>query len=225
MKTTSTTKARTAAKKQSPKKAIPKKRGRPAKRSRTSTVSLQPKARTAKKAAGTRQCGAKTRTGEACKRVAVGRTKYCSVHVPKVEKRPRDEMHKSRCNVCKSPYLSLIERRFSHWEPAGDIAADFPGMSESAIKRHARWAGLMAKRFENYQHGLDMLIGKAMEAGVSLRTGADMVAAMTLKAKIKGDIVQKHDISGDIIFKSDGELADRLNNIIAVGKARSRPTG
>lgn len=135
------------------------------------------------------------------------------------KKRTAAEMHTSRCSVCKSAFQADIEARVKDWEPLISIAGDYPGISRFGLDRHAKATGLYRERDKNRKGRLRRLINEAHQRGIRIETGSELIRAMELEARQHGDLVEKLDVSGSIIFKSDDELADRLNNIVAIGKA------
>ena len=122
-------------------------------------------------------------------------------------------MHYSRCKVCKHPQVEEIERLFIDWEPRTRIARRFKGISADAIERHVQAAQLSSQRDDNYLRGLDRMISEAHIRGVKIMTETGLIQAYKLKAGTKGDLIQKHEHSGDISIKSDDELAERSNAI------------
>lgn len=134
------------------------------------------------------------------------------------KKRTASEMHASRCNICKSPYCAEIEDRVKNWDAVISIAEDYPGISRQGIDRHAKATGLYRERDKNRQGRLLAMLNDAHNRGIKIETGAEYMRALELQARQHGDLVEKIDVSGNIIFKSDDELAERLNNIIAIGK-------
>ncbi|MFZ0213039.1 MAG: hypothetical protein WBE20_12665 [Candidatus Acidiferrales bacterium] len=113
---------------------------------------------------------AKKSSSKKCKSIASTRAK-ASLRASKTLKRkietasdPDFEHHRRKCKICSHPEREAIEDLFIHWhspESIHDQFGDYPPFDVSSIYRHARAAGLYARRSKNLRAVFDLLLEQA----------------------------------------------------------------
>lgn len=83
---------------------------------------------------------------------------------------PGANRHERRCTVCSHPDRAEIEAAFIEWAQPSEIASEY-GVTRNAIYRHARAAGLFARRDRNLRFAL----GRLIESVDSVQPTADSI--------------------------------------------------
>lgn len=130
--------------------------------------------------------------------------------------------HKGKCEICNSPRCKELEDRYLDGESPYDLQREM-GFANQKIYKHVKVFGLDKKRDNSTLAKVDKLIDMAnlTEAMIDVKT---YVAALTLRAKLQGEIVDKQEISNkdDAKSKSTKQLDAEIIEIINESEGSDR---
>jgi hypothetical protein len=96
---------------------------------------------------------------------------------------PTSNYHSGKCSICNHPDRVEIEAAFLNWEPADRLVADFNLPARSSIYRHAKAAGLLNQRRNNFRSALDQIIE---QGGRIPPTASNIISAVELSYRLSG---------------------------------------
>ena len=77
------------------------------------------------------------------------------------------DRHRRKCVVCRHPDRDAIEEEFIHWRGPYELALQYKIADYRSLYRHARAAGILLTRRENFHSALDSIVEAAAEARVT----------------------------------------------------------
>ena len=129
------------------------------------------------------------------------------------EKSANNNMHESRCSICKSEHRKEIDEKILLFKSSASLAVEYPGLNEHAIANHGRMTGLVDQRMKNKRGVLNAIIERGMgimnTSGFRLDAG-HVIKATELYAKLDGQLIEKHD---HVIHGSDEELHAKVRKL------------
>jgi len=111
-------------------------------------------------------------------------------------------MHMAKCKICNHVNKKEIEEAYLSGVSPYQIETDFPGVSHQAVYTHTKLFQLDKKRDNSTLAIVNMLIDRG-NAGKIQVTPAVFMDALKLRAKLLGEIVDKHEVK---------EVLDELSN-------------
>lgn len=119
----------------------------------------------------------------------------------------KERKQRSDCKVENHPMREEIEARLLDWEPIETIAADYDGLADDCIRNFLRRSGLEETRLKDTEAALNCIIKR----GLSTRQQVDartVIAAMTLRSKVRGEVQDSTNIN--INMPTESEFDKRL---------------
>lgn len=116
--------------------------------------------------------------------------------------------HARLCKICNHVQKEEIEKRYLNWEDVRLLSKEF-GMSADAIWNHGVVTGLNDKRASNKTAFLNRFMEKSIQN--QKVNASDGLAACKLDAQIKGELVEKTEISNK--FGIDADLLKELKGL------------
>ena len=77
------------------------------------------------------------------------------------------DRHRRKCVICRHPDRDAIEEEFIHWRGPYELALQYKIADYRTLYRHARAAGILLTRRENFHSALDSIVEAAAEARVT----------------------------------------------------------
>ena len=117
------------------------------------------------------------------------------------------ERHRGKCSVCQHPELAAIEADYQRWKTVESLREKY-GLPGNSLNRHIKAFRLDEKLRRNKLVGLEQIMSMGL---THIRpediTGANVVAAMQLHAKLQGELVDRtEDITHQLEKATDAEL-------------------
>lgn len=136
--------------------------------------------------------------------------------------RVNPNMHKGNCTICKSPLCKELEARYIDGEGVYDLQREM-GFDNKTIYLHVKAFSLDKKRDNSTLNLVNRLISKVdiTKLDVNIKT---YVAALQLRAKLKGEIVDKQEIDdkSNAKYKSTKQLDAEIIEIINESEGSDR---
>lgn len=130
--------------------------------------------------------------------------------------------HKGNCTICKSSSCKELEDRYMDGESVYDLQREMK-FDNKTIYAHVKAFGLDKKRDNSTLNLVNRLISKVdiAKLGLNVKT---YVSALQLRAKLKGEIVDKQEISDkdDAKHKSTKQLDAEIVEIISESEGPDR---
>lgn len=92
---------------------------------------------------------------------------------------PGFERHSRKCQICRSPYVDLIEQVYLQWERVDSIRGYFQLADADTVYRHARAAGLDVLRRQNSRWVIEQFIEQWRSVKISSSTVIRSIRALS----------------------------------------------
>lgn len=92
---------------------------------------------------------------------------------------PGFDRHSRKCQICRSPYVDLIEQVYLQWERVDNICRYFQLADTDTLYRHARAAGLDALRRQNSRWVVEQFIEQWRDVKISSATVIRSIRALS----------------------------------------------
>ena len=92
---------------------------------------------------------------------------------------PGFDRHSRKCQICRSPYVDLIEQVYLQWERVDNICRYFQLADTDTLYRHARAAGLDVLRRQNSRWVVEQFIEQWRDVKISSATVIRSIRALS----------------------------------------------
>ncbi len=123
--------------------------------------------------------------------------------------------HSRRCKVCKHEQRNEIEKQYIEGDSPYKIVSTFPELDVKGVYRHIKVFDLEKDRDNSTLAIVNHIIDRGDAANITITPGV-LMDALKLRAKLKGEIVDRQEISnkGDDKSKSTEQLNAEIVELI-----------
>jgi len=128
-----------------------------------------------------------------------------------------EKSHQWQCKVCQHEQLKEIEEEYLSGATQAELIRQFSGLDKNCVSRHIQYYELDKRRDNSTLAIINRIVQGIDWAKLKVETVRNALTVLDLRAKLLGEIVQKHEykeILDELTTEQLQELAGRSTGLI-----------